>query len=69
MEIHDDYYDDNYGVAYQMIDTLYVGVGTDQTEGRIRLAPLPLEGWGNAVTSHERLKRSYYILQALWTAP
>lgn len=69
MEIHDDYYDGNYGVAYQTIDALYVGVGTERTEGRIRLAPLPLEGWGNEVTSHERLKRSYYILQDLWTTP
>lgn len=67
MEIHDDYYDGNYGVAYQTIDTLYVGAGTaDQTKGRIRLSPLPLEGWGNDVTSHERLKSSYYILQKCW---
>ena len=69
MEIHDDYYDGNYGVAYQIIDTMYVGVGTENTKGRIHLSSLPLEGWGNDVTSHERLKRSYYILQDLWTTP
>lgn len=69
MEIHDDYYDGNYGVAYQMIDTMYVGIGTEHTEGRIRLYPLPLKGWKNHVTSHERLKSSYYILQDLWTTP
>ena len=69
MTIHDDYYDGNYGVAYQTIEAMYVGVGTAHTQGRIRLAPLPLEGWGNDVTSHERLKSSYYILQNLWTTP
>lgn len=67
MEIHDDYYDGNYGVAYQIIDAMYVGAGTAATRGRIELAPLPLEGWGNNVTSHERLKSSYYIMQDLWT--
>lgn len=69
MEIHDDYYDGNYGVAYQNIDTMYVGVGTTDTKGRIRLSPFALKGWGNDVTSHERLKRSYYILKDLWTTP
>lgn len=69
MEIHDDYYDGNYGVAYQNIDTMYVGAGTEKTKGRIRLLPHSLEGWGNDVTSHERLKRSYYILKDCWTTP
>lgn len=69
MEIHDDYYDGNYGVAYQTIDTMYVGVGTRETPGRIELSALPLEGWGNTVTTHERLKSSYYIMQDLWAAP
>lgn len=69
MTIHDDYYDGNYGVAYQIIDAMYVGIGTEAASGRIRLSPLPLEGWGNQVTSHERLKSSYYILQDLWTTP
>ncbi|MDO4316350.1 MAG: hypothetical protein Q4C45_11280, partial [Oscillospiraceae bacterium] len=68
MEIHDDYYDGNYGVAYQNIDALYVGIGTAETAGRIHLEPLALEGWGNHVTYHERLKSSYDILKALWTS-
>ncbi len=29
-------------------------------------ALLTLEGWGNKVTYHERLKESYYILQEYW---
>lgn len=74
MEIHDDYYDDNYGVAYINIDEMYVGIGTE-TDGketasaaarRIRLVSYPLEGWGNRVTYHERLKQSYYKLQSVW---
>lgn len=69
MEIHDDYYDGNYGVAYQTIGAMYVGAGTEKTKGRIRLSPVPLEGWGNDVAFHERLKSSYYILKELWTAP
>lgn len=68
MAIHDDYYDGNYGVAYQTIRRLYAGVGA-AGKGRIHLAPLELEGWGNRVTCHERLKASYYLLQELWTAP
>ena len=69
MVIHDDYYDGNYGVVYQTIDTLYIGAGTAETAGRIQLAPLPLKGWGNEVASHERLKSSYYVLQDLWATP
>lgn len=68
MEIHDDYYDDNYGVAYQTIDRLYIGIGTKTAKDRIRMVPLKLEGWGNRVTYHERLKSSYYILKELWSA-
>lgn len=64
MEIHDDYYDGNYGVAYINIDRMYVGVGTG--EDRISLNKIKLKGWGNKVTYHERLKNSYYIIQDLW---
>lgn len=67
MEIHVDYYNGNYGVAYQSIDALYVGIGTAETEGRIHLQPFALKGWENHVTYHERLKRSYDMLKALWT--
>ena len=66
MEIHDDYYDGNYGVAYQFINQLYAGIGTGTEAGRIHLAPLALAGWGNQATYHERLKSSYSMLQDLW---
>lgn len=68
MEIHDDYYDDNYGVAYLNTDRLYIGIGTAETEGRIHLEPFVLEGWGNDVTYHERLKSSYTMMKEFWTA-
>lgn len=64
MKIHDDYYK-HYGVAYQNIDRMYVGVtkgGADRTE----MNAFRLSGWGLNVTYHERLKESYYVLQALW---
>lgn len=67
-EIHDDYYDGNYGVAYQDIDRLYLGVGNDSKGARIHLNERALEDWGNTVTYHERLKRSYDIVQEYWTA-
>lgn len=67
-EIHDDYYDGNYGVAYQVIKQMYVGVGTGKEAERMTLAPYELKGWGNEVTYHERLKQSYYLMQQYWTA-
>lgn len=74
MEIHDDYYDDNYGVAYINIKRMYVGIADEtdreakssQAVHRIHLDLCPLKGWGNKVTCHERLKASYYELQKIW---
>lgn len=65
MEIHDDYYDENYGIDYLIIDELFAGIacGNDR---RIPMNAVPLEGWGNDVTYHERLKESYYVMQSLW---
>lgn len=73
MEIHDDYYDGNYGVAYLNIDQLYVGLtsegGAEESApaaSRVRLDAVPLTGWGNRVSYHERLKSSYYMVQDMW---
>lgn len=66
MQIHDDYYDGNYGIEYIKVNKIYLGVG--EGEKRIELSPLKLKGWGNKVTYHERLKSSYYIMQDLWKA-
>ena len=68
MMIHDDYYE-NYGVESIHIDEMYVGFATEKSaqEGRIPLGKLELTGWGKTVTSHERLKESYYMLKEYWT--
>ena len=66
MTIHDDYYDDNYGIEYITIDEMYIGLSDGTSDGRIPLYAQKLEGWENKVTYHERLKPSYYILQSVW---
>ena len=66
MQIHDDYYV-HYGVENLRIGSLWAGVGTPaQGDSSIPLAEKSLKGWGGKVTCHERLKESYYIMQALW---
>lgn len=65
MNIHDDYYA-HYGVEKQTIKECYIGLG-DGSE-TISMEAVPLKGWKNKVTYHERLKPSYYRLQKLWTA-
>ena len=64
MEIHDDYYDGNYGIEYIDIDKMYAGIG--RGDKRIELDEIKLQGWGNKVAYHERLKESYYVMQGLW---
>lgn len=68
MLIHDDYYNGNYGVEYIQVKEMYLGVSDGTDEARVPFSSVALEGWGNQVTYHERLKSSYYILQALWAA-
>ncbi len=67
MQIHDDYYDDNYGIEYIDINEMFVGFSVGNTGNRIMMNSVELEGWGNDVTYHERLKQSYYILKDYWT--
>lgn len=66
MEIHDDYYDNNFGVDYISIDEIRIGISSGKSSGRIELSPIELKGWGNRLTYHERLKSSYYMLQSIW---
>lgn len=63
-QIHDDYYDGNYGVAFITLKKFYVGLGFEHET--IALSPVSLKGWGNDVTWHERLKPAYYALQKVW---
>lgn len=67
MMIHDDYYE-CYGIENLHIDEMHVGVGTGETEHRIRMEAYPLKGWEKTVTAHERLKKSYFILQEYWAS-
>lgn len=66
MTVHDDYYDDNYGIEYITIEEMYIGLSDGSGDRRIPLHVQKLEGWENKVTFHERLKPSYYILQSVW---
>ena len=68
MQVHDDYYE-CYGVENMSIDEIYVGIGKDNgsEQGRIFMEDFQLSGWGKQVTFHERLKKSYYVMQELWT--
>lgn len=63
MQIHDDYYD-YYGVRSHVITQLWIGVG--ENGGEISMQPVALKGWDRDVPCHERLKESYYIVQANW---
>lgn len=65
MQIHDDYYDGNYGVQFITLNALSIGLGTGENE--IKTGTISLKGWGNRVEYHERLKPAYYDLQTCWT--
>ncbi len=66
MMIHDDYYE-CYGIEDLKIDKLYVGIASsDNTDHRVPMTAFRLEGWGKHPTFHERLKRSYFMLQEYW---
>jgi len=67
MSIHDDYYE-NFGIDYMDIDSMNVGVSDGLESRRIPTTAVSMNGWENHVTYHERLKRSYYILQEYWRA-
>lgn len=64
MQIHDDYYDGNYGVSFLSIKALSVGLGCRGEE--IETGTLALKGWRNDATWHERLKPAYDALRACW---
>jgi hypothetical protein len=66
LQIHDDYYDGNYGIEAINIDKMYVGVCTGNETRRTHLEKIEMEGWVNDVTFHERLKPAYYAMQKIW---
>lgn len=66
MQIHDDYYNGNYGVEYIGIESIHLALMDGSDENRAVLSEARLKGWGNRVTAHERLKPSYYMLKDYW---
>ena len=64
MKIHDDYYE-HYGVESISINRIYLGLG-EGNGSRIEMHEKKMKSWNTEVTYHERLKESYYILQAFW---
>lgn len=64
-KIHDDYYE-NYGVEGIHISELYFGLCEPNQKDPAPMEAMQLKGWRDNVSYHERLKRSYYILQESW---
>ena len=65
MQIHDDYYDGNYGIESVGIKEMFIGFGGE--ENTIEMGGLKLKGWENTVSYHERLKEAYQVLKTYWT--
>lgn len=63
MWIHRDYYE-HYGVEYKMASHFYIGMGDGTSQ--IAMKKLETGGYMNAPDWHERLKRSYYVIQREW---
>ncbi len=68
MTIHDDYYE-CYGIENLKTDKLYAGIASSgDADFRIPTYPLNLKGWGQKVSYHERLKKSYYMVKDYWAS-
>ena len=67
MQIHDDYYNGNYGIESIHTDEIYLGIADAASSQRISMAQKEMKGWNNDVTYHERLKPAYYVMQDLWS--
>ena len=66
MQVHDDYFY-RFGVEGLGISEIYIGVTAMESESDpVPMSPIPLQGWGDNVEFHERLKQSYFIIQELW---
>lgn len=65
MQIHDDYYDGNYGIESVGIKEMFIGFGGEGNT--IEMGGLKLKEWENTVSYHERLKEAYQVLKTYWT--
>lgn len=63
MQVHSDYYQ-NFGVHTHQVEEFWIGLG-DGSE-RISMTPQAMTGYLTLPSWHERLKKSYYIIQGQW---
>ncbi len=64
MMIHDDYYE-HYGIENLNIDKMSVGASADKS-APVSTGEIELEPWYKTVKTHERFKKSYYMLKDFW---
>ena len=64
MEVHGDYYT-RYGVELIPVQEFWVGISRGGDEECV-MERMPVRGLGSRVQFRERLKQSYYVMQALW---
>ena len=64
MMVHRDYYQ-HYGVEFKPIRELWIGAAQDSGEKEISMESLQVRGW-KSLEFRERLKESYYMVQAYW---
>ena len=62
--IHRDYYQ-HYGVEFKQIRDIWIGAAWDGEENGIPMESFRLKSW-KSLEYRERLKESYYIMQAYW---
>lgn len=62
--VHRDYYQ-HYGVEFKQIRELWIGAARDGEEDGIPMEAFRLRSW-KSLEYRERLKESYYIMQAYW---
>ena len=62
--VHRDYYQ-HYGVEFKQIRDIWIGAARDGVEDGIPMEAFRLKSW-KSLEYRERLKESYYIMQAYW---
>jgi len=66
MKVHEDYYE-NYGVVCKKISEIWLGIASQDTEkAPVRMERFPVNGTGRTPKYHERLKKSYDVIQKVW---
>lgn len=64
MMVHRDYYQ-HYGVEFRQIRELWIGAARDGETDEVFMEALRVKGW-KSLAFRERLKESYYVVQAYW---